>query len=554
MILFSHGGKISTSSFLEEDNFAFREVNKMVEKQRGNILVVEDEIIVALDLKRSLQGIGYQVVQVVTTGEKAVKAAKNKRPDLVLMDIRLQGKMNGIEAAKVIHSQYDVPVVYLTAYADDQTLQQATATGPYGYLVKPFEARELKTTIEVALFKHKMEQELKESQERFREIFEQNFDAIVLIKRSNFELIDLNPEAVSMFQFSKKELIENFGAVFENNEIYRSFKRKVSDFPSTNNEFFLEQCQLRRKDNTEIICSIKANIIRLHENDVLYCSFHDITEKIMIEEETKILQNKLIQANKMTSLGTLASGLAHEINNPNNFIMSNTQIIQQVWAGAGDILQDYYGQKGDFSLGGLSFPEAKEIVPKLLRDTIEGSRRIKYITENLREYSRPKNEKTFTPVFINKILEFSISILSNQIKKHTDVFCFEPGKDIPSFDGNLQQLEQVFINLVQNALEALPDRAHGVQVVSFYDKKNQYIIVKVKDEGVGMNPKILDRITDPFFTTKQDQGGTGLGLFVSYSIIQAHQGVLEYETQPGAGTTVTVKIPLSPKKEERSNQ
>jgi PAS domain S-box-containing protein len=546
--------KLTHVHFYEDENFALRGVNKMVENQRGNILVVEDEIIVALDLKRCLQGMGYQVIQVVTTGEKAVKAAKNKRPDLVLMDIRLQGKMNGIEAAKAIHSQYDVPVVYLTAYADDQTLRQATAAGPYGYLVKPFEARELKTTIEVALFKHKMEQELKESQERFREIFEQNFDAIVLIKRSNFELIDLNPEAVSMFRFSKKELTKNFGAVFENNEIYQLFKQEILDFPSTNNEFFLDRCQLRRKDNTKIICSLKANIIRLHDNDVFYCSFRDITEKIMIEEETKILQSKLIQANKMTSLGTLASGLAHEINNPNNFIMSNTQIIQRVWPDAEDILQEYYGQKGDFSLGGLSFSEAKEVVPKLLSDTIEGSRRIKYITENLKEYSRPKNEETFTPVFINKILEFSISILCNQIKKHTDAFCFEPGKNIPSFDGNFQQLEQVFINLVQNALQALPDRAQGVRVVSSFDKNNQYIVVKVKDEGVGMNPKILDRITDPFFTTKQDQEGTGLGLFVSYSIIKAHHGVLEYETKPGAGTTVTVKIPLSPKKEERSNQ
>jgi PAS domain S-box-containing protein len=526
----------------------------MAENKRGNILVVEDEIIVALDLKRCLQGMGYQVVQVVTSGEKAVTAAKNKKPDLVLMDIRLQGEMDGIEAAKVINSQYDVPVVYLTAYADDQTLQQATAAGPYGYLVKPFEPRELKTTIEVALFKHKMEQELKESQERFREIFEQNFDAIVLIKRDNFELIDLNPGAVSLFQFSKEELKKNFRAVFENDETYQSFKREVSDFPSMNHEFFLNRCQLRKKDNTKIICSIKANIIRLHEDDVLYCSFRDMTEKKMIEEEAKILQSKLIQANKMTSLGTLASGLAHEINNPNNFIMSNTQIMQQVWAGALDILLDYYEQKGDFSLGGLSFPEAKEIVPKLLRDTIEGSRRIKYITENLKEYSRPKNEETFTPVSINKVLEFSISILCNQIKKYTDVFCFEPGEGIPVFNGNFQQLEQVFINLVQNALQALPDKAHGVRVVSFYDKKDHAIVVRVMDEGVGMNPQILDRITDPFFTTKQDQGGTGLGLYISYSIIKAHQGTLDYESRPGEGTAVTVKIPLSPMKEERSNQ
>jgi PAS domain S-box-containing protein len=521
----------------------------MIENQRGNILVVEDEVIVALDLKRCLQEMGYQVTQVVATGEEAVEVVKKKRPNLVLMDIRLQGKMNGIEAAKIVNSQYDIPVVYLTAYADDQTLTQATAARPYGYLVKPFDPRELKTTIEVAILKHHMEQKLKESQERFREIFKQNFDAIVLIIRNSFEVLDINPEAISLFQFSKKELKENFQVVFENNEIFKMFKREVSVFTSDKNEFFLERCQLRKKNGTKIICSIKANIIRIQENDVLYCSFRDITEKTIIEEEAKILQSKLIQANKMTSLGTLASGLAHEINNPNNFILSNTQIIQQIWAGAADILMEFYERKGDFSLGGLSFSEAREVVPKLLRDTIEGSRRIKYITENLKEYSQPKDEQAFAQVSINKVIEFSISILGNQIKKHTDVFIFEPGQNIPCFDGNFQQIEQVVINLIQNSLQSLPDKSHGIKVISFHDRDDDTIVVKVKDEGVGMNSTILDRITDPFFTTKQAQGGTGLGLYISYSIIKAHRGVLQHESRPGEGTTVTVKLPVSHRKQ-----
>ena len=512
---------------------------------KGDILVVEDESIVALDLKRCLQNLGYQVSRVASSGEKAVEMIAAQKSDLVLMDIRLQGKMDGIEAAKAIHSDYDVPVIYLTAYADDQTLQSATAAVPYGYLLKPFDARELKTTIEVTLFKHKIEKELKESQERFREIFEQNFDAIVLIKRHNFEPLDLNPAAVSLFGFSREELKQNLKKLFENEESCELFKQEISSVRPTGGQLLLNRWRLRKKDGSCIVCSVKANIIRLHENDVLYCSFRDMTEKIASEEEAKRLQSKLIQANKMTALGTLASGLAHEINNPNNFIMSNTQIIQQVWAGAAEILMEYYESQGDFPLGGLFFSEIRDIIPKLLGDTLEGSRRIKYITDNLREYSRPKEAPVFAQVPINQVLEFSISILGSQIKKYTDAFCFEPGEDIPLFNGNFQQMEQVFINLIQNALQALPDRTRGVRVRSFHHREDQAIVVTIVDEGVGMNPKILDRITDPFFTTKQDQGGTGLGLYISYSIIKEHQGVLEFESRPGEGTTAAVKIPLA---------
>jgi PAS domain S-box-containing protein len=515
---------------------------------QAKIIVVEDERIVALDLKRGLQELGYHVIKIVAAGEAAVAAAREEKPDLVLMDIGLPGEMNGIEAARMIHSNYDIPVVYLTAYADDQTLKEATTTGPYGYLVKPFEERELKSTIEVALFKHKMEQELKESWARFQAIFEQNIDAIVLFRQSNFGVIDLNPAAVSLFQYDKDELIENFPSVFENHEMYRVFMREIIEFHGNRYSeelFFFDRCGLRKKDGSEIICSVQVNVIKLQETNVLYCVFRDITEKIKIEDESRQLQAKLMHANRMTSLGTLASGLAHEINNPNNFIMSNTQIIQHVWEDTARILREYQEQKGDFSLGGLPFSQVAPVVPQLLKDTVEGARRIKHITDNLKEFSRPGEVRVDARIFINKVLRFSITMLGNQIKKFTDAFSFEPGEYIPFFEGNPQQIEQVIINLIQNALQALPDRTHGVRVSSFYDKSDRTAVVKVEDEGVGMNKKIMDRITDPFFTTKQDQGGTGLGLYISYSIIKAHKGVLEFRSQPGKGATATIKFPIS---------
>jgi diguanylate cyclase (GGDEF)-like protein/PAS domain S-box-containing protein len=132
---------------------------------KTQILVVEDEHIVAKDIQYRLQGLGYHIPAVASSGEEALQKAEETRPDLVLMDIRLKGPMNGVEAAEELRRRFNIPVVYLTAYADDHTLHRAKVTEPFGYLLKPFEERELYTCIEVALYKHQMEQRLKESEQ-----------------------------------------------------------------------------------------------------------------------------------------------------------------------------------------------------------------------------------------------------------------------------------------------------------------------------------------------------------------------------------------------------
>lgn len=512
--------------------------------ENNNILIVEDERIVAMDLKQSLSGLGYKNVSITAYGEEAVKLAGQHQTDLVFMDIILKGEMNGIEAARIIQSEYWIPVIYLTAHADSRTIREATSVGTYGYIVKPVEQTELKATIEMALFKFHTEKQLKESEERFKEIFLQNFDAIILFRASDFSVLDANSAALKLFDFSREELFGGFEIAFANKKMFRLFKEEIVAFPRGGLDVFLDRCHLIKKDGAEIICSIKANIIHLHEDEVLYCTFRDITDSVRLEEESRLLQAKLIQANKMTSLGTLASGIAHEINNPNNFIMSNTQIIDQVWQDAVKHLSQKEQDDRNFSLGGLQYSEVKVLMPQLMKATLEGCRRIKMITDNLKEFSRPAERGSFDRVAINQVLEFSFSMLENEIKKSTDRFSFIPGENIPEFNGNAQQIEQVVMNLIQNALHALPDRHSSVKITTDFDKSNDMIVVQIIDQGVGMNPKILDRITDPFFTTKQEQGGTGLGLYVSYSIIKKHHGTLEFESQPGAGTAATIKLPL----------
>jgi len=137
-----------------------------------SIMLVEDEIIVAADVKLRLESMGYQVLGIVDNGEEAIKTAGEEKPNLVLMDIVLKGEMDGIEAAQKIRELYDIPIIYLTAYSDAKTLERAKVTEPFGYVLKPFEDREIQSAIEMALYKHKMEQKLKESEEKYRKLVE----------------------------------------------------------------------------------------------------------------------------------------------------------------------------------------------------------------------------------------------------------------------------------------------------------------------------------------------------------------------------------------------
>nr|WP_319373165.1 response regulator [uncultured Methanobacterium sp.] len=137
-----------------------------------SIMLVEDEIIVAADVKNRLENMGYAVLGIFDTGEEAIQKAGELKPDMVLMDIVLKGEMDGIDAAQKIREQFDIPLIYLTAYSDEKTLERAKVTEPFGYVLKPFEDREIQSAIEMALYKHQMEKKLKESEEKYRKLVE----------------------------------------------------------------------------------------------------------------------------------------------------------------------------------------------------------------------------------------------------------------------------------------------------------------------------------------------------------------------------------------------
>lgn len=309
--------------------------------------------------------------------------------------------------------------------------------------------------------------------------------------------------------------------------------------------FHLDRIGVVRSDGTRLIASIWGKIIRLRDTEVVYCSIRDITRRIRMEEEARITQSRLIHTNKMTSLGVLVSGIAHEINNPNTFIQGNATLIESFWRDALPILDHHRAANGDFDLGGLPYGEVEQIIPRLVHGVKEGSRRISTIVNNLKDFAREDTTKTFMPINVNKIVEEAKLILSYQIHRYTDQFRLELAEDLPLALGKPQQIEQVVINLIMNALQALPDKGAGVTIATLADRDSPAIIVSVRDEGEGMPREILERITEPFYSTKLERGGTGLGLSISAAIIREHNGTLAFESTPGRGTAATVTLPIA---------
>jgi len=256
----------------------------------------------------------------------------------------------------------------------------------------------------------------------------------------------------------------------------------------------------------------------------------------------------------MATLGIMVSGVAHEINNPNNYILLNGKIISRMWNDVLPLLKDYYERNGEFNLAGMPYTRAHKKIGKLIEGIPEGAQRIQQIVQTFKDFARQDTGELNQEVDINKVLESSIVILNNLIKKSTDHFKVEYGKNIPLFIGNSQQIEQVIINLITNSCQALPGKKHAINVITFCEKESGKITLKVEDKGIGIPKQDLKFIFDPFFTSKRDSGGTGLGLSIAYKIVQNHGGQLMVKSSQGEGTNIAVELPVAENREAEESK
>jgi signal transduction histidine kinase len=271
---------------------------------------------------------------------------------------------------------------------------------------------------------------------------------------------------------------------------------------------------------------------------------NDITQLKKASAEEAIRQQQLIQADKMASLGVLVSGIAHEINNPTNFILLNARLFSRIWTDILPVLDDYHAHNGDFSVAGMPYSSSRDKLTQSLDGILQGSDRIQNITRSLTEYAKHDGATLSEPVDINKVVAMAIAITENLISRSTEHFRVDFGAGIPLIRGNAQQLEQVIINLITNACQSLSSRSGEVRVLTYSSRETNAVGVVVKDSGGGIRESDLKYIMDPFFTTKRDRGGTGLGLSVSNNIVKSHGGSLVLTSEPNRGTKAMVSLPV----------
>ena len=269
-----------------------------------------------------------------------------------------------------------------------------------------------------------------------------------------------------------------------------------------------------------------------------------VMERNKALEELRRHQDKLIQADKMASLGTLVSGVAHEINNPNGLLLLDIPVLKRVHDDAEEILETHFREHGDFTLGGVPYSEMRDEIPRILDEMQDGAQRIKRIVNDLKDFARRDDAGQKELIDVEAVARTALRLVDPTIRCATGNFEAVYAGSLPKILGNGQRIEQVIVNLVLNACQALPDQDKGVLLSTSFDKKRKTVLIQVRDEGVGIAEEHLPYLMDPFFTTKRDTGGTGLGLSVSAGIVKEHGGTLLFESIPGAGTTVTLSLPV----------
>jgi signal transduction histidine kinase len=274
----------------------------------------------------------------------------------------------------------------------------------------------------------------------------------------------------------------------------------------------------------------------------------DITERTRTETELKQVQAHLIQQEKMASIGQLAAGVAHEINNPMGFISSNLTTLKKYVDRMAQYMveSDRHISRGDEkefaalqALGKkLKINYITEDVEQLINESQEGAERVRHIVQGLKSFSRLE-QADCTEIDLNETLETTINIAWNEIKYVASLE--RDFGELPLLKCYPQQLNQVFLNLLVNAAQAIEEKG-VITIRTWSDKRSVY--VSVSDSGRGIPAENLKRIFEPFFTTKEVGKGTGLGLSISYGIIKNHNGTLEVQSEPGKGSTFSVAIPL----------
>ncbi|MEN8258110.1 MAG: PAS domain S-box protein [Thermodesulfobacteriota bacterium] len=278
-------------------------------------------------------------------------------------------------------------------------------------------------------------------------------------------------------------------------------------------------------------------------NSHIVGTWQDITEEKRLQLESDQQLEQIIQADKLSSLGEVVAGVAHEINNPNSFITYNVPLLAEIWQVLEPLIDR---QTSPLLQSGLSVAECCQDMEEIISAIQTGSERINKVVNNLKDFARLDEDSHSEPVQINEVVDKAYSIVGAQVRKSTAHITLNLEQDMPLIQGHFQKLEQVVANLLINAAHAINDKQQGkISVSSHYSERLQSIVVSIEDNGMGIDPETTARIFEPFFTTKRNSGGTGLGLSVSYGLIQEHNGLIALYSRPGLGSRFSLLLPIT---------
>jgi len=528
--------------------------NSLKDSSCYQLLLVDDSAI-NLDSLVATLGDSYDLRTAIDGATALDLIADGFLPDLVLLDIMMPG-MDGYDVCRWLKSDpatCHIPVVFLTSLDNPDDEAKGLELGANDYIIKPFNAAIVRQRVKIQL-------ELKQYQDQLQNRVD---DKTLKLEQSKRDLVNKEAHLQSILKSApvgiglvvdrnlkwvNRKMEEMVG--YTNSELEgksaRLFYQTDEEYERVGEEKYAQinqqgsgsvDTQFVVKDGS--IIDIFLSSTPLDVNDlslgVIFTAL-DITERKQLQKE----QNR---SNRLESIGVLAAGIAHEINNPNGLILYNSEILRNVFKE----LIPYFEKnrpKDDLSFGGLAYGDIVTNVPEMFADMYAAAQRIKQIVAELRDFSRSDTSAASIPLDLNQIVRSSLHLVGNTVNRATDHLHVSLADGLPSIQGIGTRLEQVMINLLLNASQALEQKSQAISVRTEYDQQQKLVRILVEDEGCGIPSEIIDSIIEPFVTTKREHGGTGLGLSVSARIVKAHNGKLRFESTPGVGTSVSLELPI----------
>ncbi len=533
------------------------------------VLVVDDSRPALMLMSTQIRRAGFEVLG-AETGEQALELAFSRLPDLILLDINLPG-INGFQVMEQLQQQpatARIPVIMISAATDLESQLQGFACGVVDFVNKPTLEPLLMARIRLHLELSRVRQELEQSnrqlalsEARYRVLAENTSDIIWSMDPHCWRYTYVSPSCSRLLGYLPEELlqeqIDTFMTPSSRQEVQRLVGDKLAEiaFGTCSDLTLAAEVEVCCKGGGTIWMEVNATVLTEPDGRVtgLVGVSRDITARRQAEAALRELQSQLLQQEKLASIGQLAAGIAHEINNPMGFVNSNLctlvkyiEKFDHYLKAQDELLQQCATDEGRQETAALRKSLKLDYVQRdihaLLDESLEGAQRVMKIVQDLKTFSHG-DTGLMEPADINACLDSTINIIWNQIKYVADLV--RDYGELPRVVCNQQQLGQVFLNLLVNASHAIKAKGEqqGVVTVSTW-ADHQSVCISVADSGCGMPEDLQRRIFEPFFTTKEVGKGTGLGLSISQEIIKKHGGELSVKSKPGSGTTFTVRLPL----------